>query len=91
MATGGYNGRRWRRLRLAVLERDGWRCAYCSAPIDPAAPTGTAWAPSVDHVVEVSAGGGDVAGNLRACHVRCNTRKELERRAGRRYPARRAW
>ena len=24
-----YNSVRWRRLRLAILERDGWRCKRC--------------------------------------------------------------
>jgi 5-methylcytosine-specific restriction endonuclease McrA len=66
-------------------------CAYCGEAIDPDAPARSPWAGSVDHVLEVSRGGRDEAGNLVACHVKCNTAKELRRRTGRTYPPRRHW
>ena len=47
--------RAWRTVREAVLARDGHRCVVCGAP-----------ATEVDHLVAVSAGGGDGPANLRA-------------------------
>ncbi len=47
--------RAWRTVREAVLARDGHRCVVCGAP-----------ATEVDHLVTVSAGGGDEPANLRA-------------------------
>lgn len=29
---GEYNKKRWRQLRLEILERDGWMCAGCAVP-----------------------------------------------------------
>lgn len=60
-----YN-RRWREVRLHVLERDGYRCQIRG-------PRCTTWATQVDHIVPWRMGGAlyDEA-NLRACCARCN-------------------
>ena len=70
----------WARVRLQVLDRDGWRCCECSA-----------YGNEVDHVIPLSGGGApfDMA-NLqtlcRGCHI-AKTRGENERQD----PARDAW
>ena len=80
LSTGGirYHGRvvrkheypaAWRRVRLAVLERDGWVCQIklpkCAGKAD-----------AVDHILPVSAGGHPLhPDNLRACCTGCNTRR----------------
>lgn len=60
--------RAWRRLRLACLDRDGWRCQVeveagrrCLLPADTA-----------DHITPRAAGGADVLDNLRAACARHN-------------------
>lgn len=62
-----------------VFRRDKWTCRMpaCACPegrtIDRAlAGTGDQWAPSVDHVIPLSDGGPDNAGNKRTAHARCN-------------------
>lgn len=54
----------WRRIRHAVLERDGYRCRYCGGP-----------ASTVDHVVPVFRGGSDDESNLVAACVTCHRSK----------------
>ncbi len=90
-----YNLSRWKRLRLVILERDGWVCGVCRRAIDPAARPGSRWAAAVDHVVPILEGGDrwDPA-NLRACHVRCNSDRVHARRRireRRTYRPPRAW
>lgn len=55
---------RWRRIRLAVLDRDNWTCTYCGRPAD-----------QCDHVVPRAAGGSDDLANLVACCGVCNRKK----------------
>ncbi len=60
-AARGYDGD-WRRVRLAVLARDGWTCQLCGDLAD-----------QVDHVLPLAAGGARLdPANLRACCRRCN-------------------
>ena len=57
--------RHYKRVRLEVLARDQWACAYCMQP-----------ATTVDHVIPIKAGGDPVAhDNLVACCTRCNSSK----------------
>lgn len=56
--------RAWRKIRDAVLERDGWTCHYCRAE-----------ATTVDHVIPRSKGGTNEQSNLVAACVRCNASK----------------
>ncbi|MBK9178915.1 MAG: HNH endonuclease [Acidimicrobiales bacterium] len=63
-STGQGYGRPYTRLRLAVLDRDGYRCHWCGGP-----------AATVDHLLPVSKGGADSADNLVAACTRCNYRR----------------
>jgi 5-methylcytosine-specific restriction enzyme A len=75
----------WRRLRLAILDRDGWRCQING-------PGCTQRATTVDHVIEREAGGDMWSpANLRAACAHCNGYRAAERtnqlrRRGIRYP-----
>lgn len=55
-------------VRWRVLKRDGYRCVACGA--SPAMRAGVEL--EVDHIVPVSAGGGDEEGNLRTLCRGCN-------------------
>ena len=62
--------------RLAIYERDGWACQLCGDPIDrDADPMVGGLAPSLDHIVPRSLGGGDDDDNLRMAHRDCNARR----------------
>ena len=63
--TTMYGTAQWKKLRLSVLSRDGYICAYCGQD-----------ATTVDHVVAV-ARGGDMFDreNLVACCKICNSAK----------------
>lgn len=69
MSTGARGSTRaWRRLRAAVLERDGHVCQV--RLVCDGAP-----ATHVDHIVPVVDGGRDDPGNLRAACAACNLRR----------------
>ena len=80
--TGGLSAagstRRWRRLRLAVMERDRWRCQVPvddAGRIDPAGRPCLLPADTCDHITPRALGGLDVADNLRAACSTHNRRK----------------
>lgn len=56
--------REWRRLRAAVLERDGYVCHWCHGPAN-----------TVDHLIPRVRGGSDDETNLAAACVACNSRR----------------
>jgi hypothetical protein len=56
----------WKKIRLQVLRRDAYTCAYC----------GTHDANEVDHIWPYSKGGEDTLDNLVACCRSCNIRKK---------------
>lgn len=58
--------------RLQIYERDNWTCAICDEPIDREAPVNEGRAPSLDHIVPRSLGGGHESSNLRTAHRDCN-------------------
>jgi 5-methylcytosine-specific restriction endonuclease McrA len=68
-SSTGY-GAAWRRLRLGILARDRYVCAYCGAPAN-----------SVDHVVPRAAGGTDRPTNLVACCTSCNSARAAHQTA----------
>ena len=87
----------WRKLRLQVLARDGWRCQLCSADLKNG-PKGFA---HVDHILPV-AERPDLRldpNNLRALCRRCNLRlgaklgraRQHRRRSGRAWRPERPW
>ncbi|MGG7466036.1 HNH endonuclease [Plantibacter sp. YIM 135347] len=57
-------GAAWDKLRLRVLERDGYICAYCGNE-----------ATTADHVLPKEKGGRDEMSNLLAACLTCNGRK----------------
>ena len=56
----------WKKMRLKILARDAYTCAYCGAPD----------ANEVDHVWPKSKGGEDTWDNLVACCRKCNILKK---------------
>ena len=80
----GLSGRRWRRLRRAALDRDGWRCQSC----------GRAGRLEADHVVPLERGGEpwdpeNLQTLCRTCHI---AKTSAERRPGRQSsPAVQRW
>lgn len=76
--TSAGSTKRWRRLRLAVLERDRWRCQVpvdAAGRIDPAGEPCGLPAETVDHILPRARGGADDLGNLRAACAPHNRRK----------------
>lgn len=86
--------RRWRRIRLLVLDRDGWRCRLPvkgGTDANGGAECG-AYATHVDHVLPRAQGGSDEPGNLRAACSSCNLRAGSGRQgAVDRRPRRAGW
>jgi hypothetical protein len=70
-----------KRVKIAVWERDEWRCRYCDVEIVRAIDGQPADAPNtatVDHVQPRSKGGSDGMANLVAACFRCNQdRKDI--------------
>lgn len=66
---------RIKRLRPAILERDGNVCHICRATIDLALRFPHPLSLTIDHVFPVNAGGSHEMENLRPAHLTCNVRK----------------
>jgi 5-methylcytosine-specific restriction endonuclease McrA len=62
---GGGDPARWAAIRVPILERDEYMCAYCGRKAD-----------TVDHIIPKSKGGTEDPSNLVACCKRCNNRKQ---------------
>ncbi len=69
MSKQSSHGTTWNRLRLAVLERDGWVCCDCGKGLEGDDAT-------ADHVIPKAAGGRDELSNLRALCRACNGKKQ---------------
>ena len=59
-------------IRVAIFERDGWKCGICHRKVDRTLRHPDAAAPSLDHIIPVAEGGTNEAANLRLVHLRCN-------------------
>jgi len=59
--NGGGDPERWTSIRVKILERDEYMCAYCGRK-----------AATVDHIHPKAKGGGETWDNLVACCKRCN-------------------
>lgn len=60
-------------------------CAYCDRAIDPTLHYTDARAWTADHIIPKNDGGPDTIDNLRPMCRGCNTRRENDLRAARRY------
>jgi len=68
-AWASVSNRKWRQLRLIVLDRDHWRCKIHG-------PKCLTIATTVDHIVSLADGGSDIESNLRAACGPCNYGRE---------------
>ena len=68
MSKQSSRGSEWEAIRLRILNRDGWLCAYCGKALEGKDAT-------VDHIVPKDAGGTDEDHNLVACCLTDNGRK----------------
>jgi 5-methylcytosine-specific restriction endonuclease McrA len=57
-----------RRIRAAVIRRDGLTCAICHLAVEPADL-------HIDHTIPLADGGPDTLTNQRVTHAKCNLRK----------------
>lgn len=65
-----YSTAHWKKLRLQILDRDGWRCHWCGVEL----PHDASRRAQVDHLTAVVDGGPRYApANLVASCVRCNS------------------
>ena len=62
---GGGDPKRWTAIRIPILERDEYMCAYCGRKAE-----------TVDHVIPKSKGGTEDPFNLVACCKGCNRKKQ---------------
>ena len=65
MATDSRRDHRWKKLRLRILARDSYTCAYCGDNAN-----------EVDHIIPLKRGGSDDSENLVACCRTCNIKKK---------------
>lgn len=63
-AKGGGDPKRWTAIRVPILKRDRYMCAYCGKK-----------ATTVDHITPKSRGGTEDSWNLVACCKSCNNKK----------------
>lgn len=66
---------RIKRLRPAILARDGNVCHLCRTAIDLALRFPHPLSLTIDHFIPISAGGSDEMENLRPAHLSCNVLK----------------
>ena len=65
MAKESRRDNRWKKVRLRILQRDSYTCAYCGDVAN-----------EVDHIIALKRGGSDDPDNLVACCRVCNIRKK---------------
>lgn len=62
--------------REEILNRDGWICQLCLAPIDWRLSGRSRFAPAVDHIIPLNHGGEHSRSNVQAAHSGCNASKQ---------------
>lgn len=61
--------------RIAIFERDGWRCHICRRKVIRTAVVPHPLAPTIDHLLPLASGGSDTAANVATAHFLCNSTK----------------
>lgn len=61
--------------RLALAERDGWRCHLCRKKVRPSRRKRDPLGPSIDHLLPIHLGGTHTWDNVALAHERCNLSK----------------
>lgn len=61
--------------RREIFERDNWVCQICGDLTDRGARGASPSAPTLDHVVPISRGGGHTRENVQCAHFHCNVVK----------------
>ena len=56
-----------------IGDRDGWRCVICHSAVDRVFRRPHPCSPSVQHLVEIMAGGTDTLDNIALAHLFCNS------------------
>lgn len=76
-ATGGgrHFGYVGGKARVAVFERDGWRCQLCGAVVDRSLRFPSPGSITVDHIWPLGDGGPHEASNWQTAHLVCNIDK----------------
>ena len=59
--------------RMRVFDRDQWCCRLCGDPVDRSARVPNHHAPTLDHIVPLSAGGAHTYANIQTAHFICNS------------------
>lgn len=61
--------------RVAIFERDRWKCQLCGDPVKRNAKVPHDMAPTIDHIVPLFEGGADTPSNVQLAHFICNSVK----------------
>jgi len=62
-------------VRATVYARDGYTCQLCREPVMMATRVPHPWAPTLDHIIPLSAGGTHEYANVQLAHFMCNSVK----------------
>jgi 5-methylcytosine-specific restriction endonuclease McrA len=62
-------------VRRDIYERDTWTCQLCGTPVERDAVVPHWYAPTLDHIIPLAAGGTHEPSNAQCAHFICNARK----------------
>ena len=63
-------------FRSKVFRRDHWICQLCGDPTSSKWTPNDPWAPTLDHIIPIAAGGEHSYANTQCAHAICNSRKQ---------------